>query len=570
MKDLGFDVNNISTPYNSDWPIENPTNSDIEAMITENYSRVKSSLMGFPGDFGNYTMRCVHDWSATTIDRDRAKTGLEYKYEFIAKLNDELGRRYEEYLEYQIMKNENRKKVDIEEIIKTYKGKEMSKEEVYQEAEIISKQLDNRWKQLKEDIENSLDEKSKEEFRWVNGLNFNDRPAEFSRKWAQRWVCKRVYELGWRAENFDDFESIYSNAGRCSNGNGDIERIGKKYQWIAFYELLARMSDNLIWIGRGYSDIEESKFNGAWQINKRNIDPTLLLRKTGYDGWKTWEKEFWWQPYVFKKLSNDIKVQISWLNNTDDLPPFKELVVVNNINDSEEWVALRGFSSWRYNNEHDEDMPAQDFWYRINSCIINKDDIKSLKEHVQGKELIDPDLIDASTNGYEGFYGEYPWHETYENTTDWVNPEDEYKDELNCKYHVSVVEYSWSKSERDESFVDSISFYMPSRKLIEDLHLESSVQSPGEWKSNGDVVFIDPSVKNEGPSYGMIRKNILMTWLDLNNLALIWLIGGEKNLYEQDSKKFNGRITYGGFFTLSDGKVEGDMWTNREKGCYVR
>ena len=57
-----------------------------------------------------------------------------------------------------------------------------------------------------------------------------DRPAFFSKKWGQRWVCKRAYELGWKKELFEDFEL------QCSRGRGRgsdfMERIGKKYQWI--------------------------------------------------------------------------------------------------------------------------------------------------------------------------------------------------------------------------------------------------------------------------------------------------------------------------------------------------
>ena len=57
-------------PYRSPWPIENPSEEEIDLIIgDEQYPSIKDSLMGSPGDFGNYTMGCVHNWSATPLKR---------------------------------------------------------------------------------------------------------------------------------------------------------------------------------------------------------------------------------------------------------------------------------------------------------------------------------------------------------------------------------------------------------------------------------------------------------------------------------------------------------------------
>lgn len=54
------------------------------------------------------------------------------------------------------------------------------------------------------------------------------------------WAIQRVFELGYDVEKHGEFD-INQGHGRSSAHN---ERIGKKYQWIAFYEILARVSDN--------------------------------------------------------------------------------------------------------------------------------------------------------------------------------------------------------------------------------------------------------------------------------------------------------------------------------------
>ena len=60
---------------------------------------------------------------------------------------------------------------------------------------------------------------------------------------GQRWIFERVLSLGWTPERFAEFENTYlrEGAGRESH---KPERFGKKYQWIALRELVARVADN--------------------------------------------------------------------------------------------------------------------------------------------------------------------------------------------------------------------------------------------------------------------------------------------------------------------------------------
>ena len=56
------------------------------------------------------------------------------------------------------------------------------------------------------------------------------------------------------------------------------ERIGKKYQWIAYHELLARISDNYKLSNRFNND-ELSVYKGPWNPFIRDIDPSSILYK---------------------------------------------------------------------------------------------------------------------------------------------------------------------------------------------------------------------------------------------------------------------------------------------------
>src|SRR4029077_16118748 len=62
---------------------------------------------------------------------------------------------------------------------------------------------------------------------------------------ARRWVAKRAYDFGWTKKRFAH-EFVHHRD--YSRERPLIERVGKKYQWLALDELLCGLSDNY-WMG---------------------------------------------------------------------------------------------------------------------------------------------------------------------------------------------------------------------------------------------------------------------------------------------------------------------------------
>jgi hypothetical protein len=94
------------------------------------------------------------------------------------------------------------------------------------------------------------------------------------------YACKLIFkEYGYDVEKHGEFDRHASSGDRHKNRK---ERIGKKYQWIALYEVLARISDN-------YKIVDESThwgedkqyvwYQGTWEPFVRNIDPTVVHHK---------------------------------------------------------------------------------------------------------------------------------------------------------------------------------------------------------------------------------------------------------------------------------------------------
>ncbi|MCI0621794.1 MAG: hypothetical protein L0387_09005 [Acidobacteria bacterium] len=91
---------------------------------------------------------------------------------------------------------------------------------------------------------------------------------------AGLWIGRRAYELGWTKDRFP--REPYSG----DRSRAVIERIGKKYQWIALEELKARLADNC-WIKASYG--KETRIyqfrQDIWHRDR--IDPTILPRRNG-------------------------------------------------------------------------------------------------------------------------------------------------------------------------------------------------------------------------------------------------------------------------------------------------
>lgn len=549
-------------PYKSDWPIENPSKEEINRIVGDEFSSaIKSSVIGFLGDFGKYTMGCIHDWSPTPLSDSKPESSYEIHLKFAGTLSADLQRRYKSLLDKKMQKSRN-EHFDLEEYLDSIKITSKSVEE-----DAGGNQEIDEWKVLKEEIMNSLEENDKEHFRWVSGLGIDDRPAKFSRKLAQRWVCKRAYELGWEKELFEDFERTYAN--NHDRSTATIERIGKKYQWIAFHEILARMSDNLFWVDRRYSDIDDSQFWGPWQNHLRDLDPTLWIRETNDSGWDE-HKSSWWQPFTFPFVDDNLQQQKSWLWNKEIIPSFEELLERTNPIDNKKWTVLRGFSKWSKKPENDEDnLPSQDAWFRINSIVISKDDIDKVENELKGKSLCDPHISSPNSTGHQRYLKEYPWHPCYQEMNDWVEPDSPnyFNEAVNVKHLVPTNEYEWEASSTDKSLNNSISIYLPNKHLINELDLSLKQDEYGEWiDSKGNLAFIDPSIKELGPSYALIRSDLLNKWLEENNLQLLWLIGGEKQLYTSMANKFYGYLECSGIYTATDKGIDGSMWFVEEPG----
>ncbi len=370
-----------------------------------------------------------------------------------------------------------------------------------------------------------------------------EKPAEFNLAWARRWVCKRAHDLGWCETLHGSFDaSIHSERNEHT-----VERIGKKYQWIALYEICAKLADNLIPL--------PDEDNEADIKRLRNIDPSLLVDQTEDDGWRHFEDPCFWTPEGpdLKKMSVDQALE--WLNDDHDIFDEIENVEVANPADKTSWLVLNGFQLWRAK----EGQAEREAWRRLACFVVRKSDLKDTLTlmhglHFQGSG----DIPSASSGGLRSYLGEHPWaHRKSECPTNdgWV--------EGWCPQGIrnkgvavrpTTAGYLAESSGYDASVQTNVNLNLPAAWLMDALSLRLTDGLTIKYvDDNGTVCFMDPSVSMTGRSAALIDRDCFLSLLDKEQLVAIWAIGGEKNVYGRPGAEgFGGRMTYSRLF-YSDG-----------------
>lgn len=348
-------------------------------------------------------------------------------------------------------------------------------------------------------------------------------------------------------------------------GKSVVERIGKKYQWIAYYELLGRLADNLIFGDRGYSDVDDSKFYGPWQIDIREMDPSYWIKAKSEHFYGDVDIR-WWRPYQFKLEFSSLNEQIKWLWDTSTLPDLQSIIWAKNNETREEWLVLHSFCDWTRKAIKDKsNLGEPNLWYRINTCIIKQENLEIIKENLINQPLCSPDIIYIPNSNNQRFLGEYPWHPCYDYLEEWTVPDDWDRVKIPCEYHVPLFEYDWSTSGFSHMPDESSRFYMPSKKIVKEMQLYRDINNPSYWYNGDKVVFMDPSLEIDTQPCALISKEVLRKWLSENGYVLLWLIGGEKQLFTHRVEKFYGRLVYSAMYSMDgNGNIKGENWTEKE------
>jgi len=377
---------------------------------------------------------------------------------------------------------------------------------------------------------------------------------------AIEWIFEKY---GYDVEKHGEFDrSIGSGRGRDSVPN---ERIGKKYQWLAFYEMLARVSDNCKKYDRWYSsDKEEISYEGTWDPYVRDIDPTILIKNTGDDEKQT--ESYWWES---EKTLDWAVSNKDWVNDSKDLPDFSEQIVVKDKN-GEEWLILEAHPDWvepKKIGEEDWDYPRKQLWTQIRSYLVKDKDYESLIKWAVKQDFMGR-WMPESRDRYEVFSREYYWSsaykyflENYYEGTLWREIHDKKSGEYITDVMVTTESFLWEE-EFDYSKDGAIRYLKPCKSIYEGINLRYSRREGYYTDETDNTICFATNVYNNSKSYLLIKKEPFIEYLEKNNLKIIWTIIGEKQIIGgYHRREFIGRLEVSGVYYLNKSEIQGEVNT---------
>ncbi|MDD2697209.1 MAG: hypothetical protein PHF17_00260 [Arcobacteraceae bacterium] len=383
------------------------------------------------------------------------------------------------------------------------------------------------------------------------------------------YATKKIFEeYGYSGEFFNDAEKAISSMKRgYDRHNHSTERIGKKYQWIAFFDTLARVTDNFkMYDASSWGDQkEEIQYQGPFEPCVRDIDPTILIKETKID--KKSNKTFWWTSKVNIDWGMD---NTTWVNHVADLPNPQNILNVIDEN-SEEWIALNSFPDWDEPIKKGYDkykVIHKGLWYQFRSYLVPKKELNDFKLWAD-KQWFWNDWMPSEKGHSQMFNREHYWSEAYKffqnpyygGHEDWTEIEPgygTYAKKYAHKVALTTDQYYW-EDEYDYSKEGSFSILKPSKILFDGLNMRYS-KKDGEFidKSNNLTCF-EASVDNETHQCLLVKKENLLKFLNDNDLTIVWTIIGEKQIHMPlygRHDEFFGLMQINGYAYLDNDKVE--------------
>ncbi|MFA7327942.1 MAG: AVAST type 2 anti-phage system protein Avs2 [Candidatus Ratteibacteria bacterium] len=538
---IKIDRTKIKPPYGSKWPEKIPSEKILrKKYYPKNYLKNKtedrgyfdiwSSVMhdsGSLGDFGNYVVNsALGYWSGIRLGSSQVSKNKQFEI-FKANLTKRqlglfnraipfLGAKLSNIL---LKYFDSKKAQNISEA----KLKEQEKKDELRRKEDVKIFKESLSSQKRKFYEKEIEP-------YLNGRNkINDPLDGFDTGLAQRWIFNRVVQLGWSNKLHGQFDKDvgYYRADRSTH---KAERIGKKYQWIAFYELLALIADNFQFKKDRWSD-NSSNYDGPWQIGIRDIDPSCTLRedpkeihentpilnncKSNYNAWR-------------KKATHT-----TWLKTTSDLPDPKsviEMVDKENV----EWVILGGFFEWQEEIPPEQEkysLPTRKLWYMLKSYFVKKNAAVKVYDWAKEQSFMGR-WMPESHEFYGVFLGEYPSSPAfldYSIHDGWISGE-RYK-KIPAKVLITDDQYLSSGSSIDCSTNETVSVKLPAKWIVNQMKLVQKNTDGRFFDKEGCLVAFDPTIfVKDLPRCLFFRKDKLCQFLKKGGYDILWIFLGEKGM----------------------------------------
>ena len=341
----------------------------------------------------------------------------------------------------------------------------------------------------------------------------------------KRWVAKRAYSFGWTLARFPHDQSLRGN---YSRDRSIVERVGKKYQWLALDELLCRLADNY-WIRDRYGSSLPYKYSSPLELGfVRDIDPSIISEKFRKELDKGLAYNWAFNPQIIIDEVKESEMP-SWPHRSN---PAQDLESLQIRTDSEgvKWLVVYEdqvkIDKYPEENSKEHSYRLQEFRF-LHAIFVKTSELTCISKHfcneksINSRDVRPPQMTDT------GYLFEATWRNTWDQEV-WSN------DNLGFPPEASiadiVINYIW-EPHLDASMPEGFSCYIPSPWLIRQFQLQSSVDKPYLWlDSAGKIAFEEVSIEKYG-TICLLRLDIVERLARDNDMVPFSFFLAERNAW---------------------------------------
>lgn len=222
--------------------------------------------------------------------------------------------------------------------------------------------------------------------RLVRGRSNYDDSHEGYRA-TRRRIERRILDLGYDPGRFNSIDGIItgiSYRGRQSRDGQKTDRYGKKYSWIAFYEVAGRLA-------------LRRRLHDAWEARLSDIDIDPSFPATPRE----------WRPALRDPFAEPFTNAAEWLQNGAS-PNYGDMLVLDAVDGHiGPWVLLDGFIREASANDH-----RRVFTF-LRGVFIKPEDIRQLRTALKNTEYPGNHAIPEALEDHYLFAGEIGWSTKY-------------------------------------------------------------------------------------------------------------------------------------------------------------
>lgn len=347
---------------------------------------------------------------------------------------------------------------------------------------------------------------------------------------TERWVTKRAYDLGWTKKLFPN--DYYQHRHDYSRSRPNIERIGKKYQWIALDELSCRLADNY-WLKEMYSNALPRPYKTPIDLGfERDIDPTIINESIEHPKTSPVINQWVSSPKICLDEVSENEL-VDWPFQKDPGENLKYFTIRTD-DQGTKWRVIYEHQSLRQtykdllqerSGEHDSRM--QEFRF-LETIIINSSSAKNIALKMKKDKLSRGTGLGELQVTDEAFLHESPWRETWKQKK-WFTDGDHLKSTE--KYAPLIAECCW-ESHLDSSLPNGYSIKLPLPWLIKKLNLYIDQEQMGVWRDKNNEIIFQQYVSQDYGSICLLKEDAAKSLL-CDETTFLSILIAERNAWPQ-------------------------------------